>query len=145
VWDSAMASRWTADPVWLHGDVAAGNLLVRDGRLSAVIDFGGTAVGDPDCDLAIAWTLLSGRSRQTFRAGLRLDPGTWARGRGWALWKALITLVPPVRPIPPMLSFPPLRPFPATSSPRSWRTTDASTAPAEDHPGKAATAAGRTG
>ena len=93
VWDSAMASRWTADPVWLHGDVAAGNLLVRDGRLSAVIDFGGTAVGDPACDLVIAWTLLSGTSRQVFRAARAVDADSWARGRGWALWKALITLV----------------------------------------------------
>lgn len=93
VWDNAMRERWTADPVWVHGDVAAGNLLVRSGRLAAVIDFGGTAVGDPACDLVIAWTLFSGPSRDAFRAGLALDPGTWARGRGWALWKALITLV----------------------------------------------------
>jgi aminoglycoside phosphotransferase (APT) family kinase protein len=67
-------------------------LLVRDGRLSAVIDFGSSGVGDPSCDLAIAWTLFGGESREAFRAGLRLDAGTWARGRGWALWKALITL-----------------------------------------------------
>lgn len=92
VWDAALASTCTADPVWVHGDIAAGNLLVRDGRLSAVIDFGGTAVGDPACDLVIAWTLLSGSSREAFRAGLQSDPGTWARGRGWALWKSLITL-----------------------------------------------------
>lgn len=93
VWDKAITSRWTADPVWVHGDVAAGNLLVRDGRLSAVIDFGGTAVGDPACDLVIAWTLLSGTSRQVFRAARAVAADTWARGRGWALWKALITLV----------------------------------------------------
>jgi aminoglycoside phosphotransferase (APT) family kinase protein len=73
--------------------VAAANLLVVDGRLSAVIDFGCSAVGDPACDLTIAWTFFSGDSQETFRDRLPLDDGTWARGRGWALWKALITLV----------------------------------------------------
>jgi aminoglycoside phosphotransferase (APT) family kinase protein len=77
--------------VWVHGDVAAGNLLVRDGRLAAVIDFGCSGVGDPACDLVIAWTFLSGQSREAFRVALPLDAGTWARGRAWALWKALIT------------------------------------------------------
>jgi aminoglycoside phosphotransferase (APT) family kinase protein len=57
-----------------------------------VIDFGCSGVGDPACDLTIAWTLLSGGSRETFRAALPVDAGTWARGRGWALWKALVTL-----------------------------------------------------
>ena len=66
---------------------------MRDGRLAAVIDFGCSGVGDPACDLVIAWTLLTGPSRDAFRAALGVDPGTWARGRGWALWKALITLV----------------------------------------------------
>jgi aminoglycoside phosphotransferase (APT) family kinase protein len=92
VWEAALAATWCGPPVWFHGDVAWGNLLVRDGRLSAVIDFGSSGVGDPSCDLAIAWTLFGGESREAFRAGLRLDAGTWARGRGWALWKALITL-----------------------------------------------------
>ena len=76
----------------MHGDVAAGNLLVRNGVLSAVIDFGSSAVGDPACDLYIAWTFLEGESREAFRAALPLDEATWARGRGWTLWKALITL-----------------------------------------------------
>ena len=57
-----------------------------------MIDFGTSGVGDPACDVVIAWTLLSGRSRDAFRAALGVDPGTWSRGRGWALWKALITL-----------------------------------------------------
>jgi len=65
-------------------------LLVREGKLSAVIDFGGLAIGDPACDLAIAWTFFEGESREAFHAALPLDPGTWARGRAWALWKALI-------------------------------------------------------
>jgi aminoglycoside phosphotransferase (APT) family kinase protein len=93
VWADALASRWDRDPVWVHGDVAAGNLLVRDGRLAAVIDFGSSGVGDPACDVVIAWTLLHGRSRAAFVTALGLDAATWARGRGWALWKALITLV----------------------------------------------------
>lgn len=92
VWDEALASAWTAPPVWVHGDVAAGNLLVEDGRLSAVIDFGCCAVGDPACDLAIAWTFFEGDVRTAFRAALPLDPGSWARGRGWTLWKAVILL-----------------------------------------------------
>ena len=93
VLDDALATRWERDPVWVHGDVAAGNLLLRDGRLAAVIDFGCAAVGDPACDVVIAWTLLSGRSSDAFRSALAVDRSTWARGRGWALWKALITLV----------------------------------------------------
>ncbi|WP_214475898.1 aminoglycoside phosphotransferase family protein [Mesorhizobium sp. dw_380] len=91
VWEEALAATWRGRPVWFHGDVSWGNLLVEGGRLSAVIDFGTSGVGDPSCDLAIAWTLFEGESRQAFRAGLALDDATWARGRGWALWKALIT------------------------------------------------------
>lgn len=91
IWESALGARWDGQPVWFHGDVAQGNLLVRGGTLAAVIDFGTSGVGDPACDLVIAWTLLSGESREAFRAGLAVDPATWARGRGWALWKALIT------------------------------------------------------
>ena len=93
VWDDALSSSWNRAPVWLHGDVATGNLLVRDGRLAAVLDFGSSGVGDPACDMVIAWTFLSGSSRDRFRAELGVDAGTWSRGRGWALWKALISLV----------------------------------------------------
>jgi aminoglycoside phosphotransferase (APT) family kinase protein len=92
VWQAALDARWENDPVWVHGDVAVGNLLVQDGRLKAVIDFGCSAVGDPACDTVIAWTLFTGSSRERFRAGLPLDDATWARGRGWALWKAMIVL-----------------------------------------------------
>jgi aminoglycoside phosphotransferase (APT) family kinase protein len=78
--------------VWVHGDVAPTNLLVREGRLSGVIDFGQACVGDPACDLAIDWTFFEGESRAAFQNALPLDAGTWARGRGWALWKALIAM-----------------------------------------------------
>jgi aminoglycoside phosphotransferase (APT) family kinase protein len=91
-WEASLGAKWDGPPVWFHGDVAATNLLVKNGRLSAVIDFGSSGVGDPACDVTIAWTLLSGKSRDAFRAALPIDDATWARGRGWALWKALITL-----------------------------------------------------
>lgn len=90
VWEAALAARFEGPAVWVHGDVAPGNLLVRDGRLCAVIDFGGMAIGDPACDLAIAWSFLEGEARQAFRGRLALGGEVWARGRGWALWKALI-------------------------------------------------------
>ncbi len=90
VWEAALASMWQGPPVWVHGDVAASNLLVQAGRLSAVIDFGQLGVGDPACDLVIAWTFFEVASRKAFRDALPLDAETWVRGRGWALWKALI-------------------------------------------------------
>lgn len=93
IWERAIATTWSEPPVWFHGDVALGNLLVEAGRLSAVIDFGTSGVGDPACDTVIAWTLFDGESRAAFRAGLPLDSATYARGRGWALWKAMITVV----------------------------------------------------
>lgn len=89
VWAAALATTWRGPPVWVHGDIAVANLLLRDGRLGAVIDFGCCAVGDPACDLVLAWTLFAGESRAAFRAALPLDEPTWARARGWALWKAL--------------------------------------------------------
>ena len=92
VWERGLATHWQGAPVWFHGDVSNGNLLVKDGRLSAVIDFGTSGVGDPACDLYIAWTFLDADSRGAFRAALPLDDATWARGRAWTLWKALITL-----------------------------------------------------
>ncbi len=92
VWEAALASSWDRPPVWVHGDVDEENMLVAEGTLRAVIDFGCAAVGDPACDLVMAWTFFAGESRDVFRDGLRLDDATWARGRGWALWKALITM-----------------------------------------------------
>ena len=91
-WEKAISSKWTGDPLWLHGDFASGNLLVKEGKLSAVIDFGCAAVGDPACDLVIAWTLFKEKSRKIFMNNMNLDSDTWNRARGWALWKALVTL-----------------------------------------------------
>ncbi|KAA2258687.1 aminoglycoside phosphotransferase family protein [Solihabitans fulvus] len=92
VWQTALATEFDAAPVWFHGDIASGNLLVADGKLTAVIDFGTCGVGDPACDLVIAWTMFTGDSRQAFQQTVDLDEGTWARARGWALWKALVML-----------------------------------------------------
>jgi aminoglycoside phosphotransferase (APT) family kinase protein len=92
-WDTALAAaEWDGDPVWVHGDLTPGNLLVVDGRLSAVLDFGAAAVGDPAVDLLPAWNLFTGNARAAYRAALGVDDATWARGRGWALSVALIAL-----------------------------------------------------
>ncbi len=93
IWEQALSSSWTRPPVWVHGDVATGNLLADKGRLSAVIDFGSMGVGDPACDQVIAWTFFQSKSRKVFRSAIGLDEATWSRARGWALWKALITVV----------------------------------------------------
>lgn len=92
VWEQALASTWSHPPVWVHGDVAVGNLVLRNGRLAAVIDFGSSAVGDPACDLVPAWTIFSEAAGALFREQLPYDAGTWERARGWALWKAAITV-----------------------------------------------------
>ncbi|MEE4591712.1 aminoglycoside phosphotransferase family protein [Streptomyces sp. DSM 41524] len=92
-WEEALAAPgWDGPPVWVHSDLMPGNLLVADGRLSAVIDFGTAGVGDPACDLVPAWNLLPASVRTDFRAALGVDDATWARGRGWALSMALIQL-----------------------------------------------------
>ena len=91
IWARGVSTRWERPPVWVHGDLAAGNILIRDGVAVAVIDFGNMAVGDPACDLALAWATFRAPERAAFRAALPLDADTWARGRAWALWKALIT------------------------------------------------------
>lgn len=92
VWADALAARWDGADLWFHGDLAQGNLLLREGQLAAVIDFGTCGVGDPACDLAIAWTLLERSGREILRDRLPIDEATWARGRGWALWKTLSSL-----------------------------------------------------
>jgi aminoglycoside phosphotransferase (APT) family kinase protein len=86
VWEAALAApAWDRPPVWIHGDLAVGNILSVEGRVSAVIDFGTLAVGDPAVDLLPAWLFLPPHARDVFRATLGVDDATWARGRGWAL------------------------------------------------------------
>jgi aminoglycoside phosphotransferase (APT) family kinase protein len=93
VWEEALAApTWDGPPVWVHGDLAPGNLLLRDGRLAAVLDFGALNVGDPAVDLLVAWNLFSGAARERYRTALGVDDATWARGRGWAVSVALIAL-----------------------------------------------------
>jgi aminoglycoside phosphotransferase (APT) family kinase protein len=88
IWDEAMKLPGAADrtvPRWYHGDLAAENLLVRDGRLAAVLDFGCLSIGDPTVDLVVAWEILDPPARELFRSQLRVDDATWLRGRAWAL------------------------------------------------------------
>jgi aminoglycoside phosphotransferase (APT) family kinase protein len=94
VWDEAMAVAARRPPAagcWVHGDLLAENLLVRDGRLAAVLDFGGLAVGDPTVDLVGAWELLDPEARAEFRAEVDVDDDEWLLGRAWALAIALMT------------------------------------------------------
>lgn len=90
--ESLSAPAWRREEVWVHGDLLPGNLLVDDGRLSAVIDFGGLNVGDPACDLQPAWSMFAGDSRRRFRSELEVDEASWLRGRGWALYQAVSAL-----------------------------------------------------
>lgn len=93
LWKQACKTRWEKPFVWVHGDVAAGNIILsEDNRLNAVIDFSCTAQGDPACDLVIAWTFFYGKSRDIFINTISLDENTWLRARGWALWKASFEL-----------------------------------------------------
>jgi aminoglycoside phosphotransferase (APT) family kinase protein len=91
IWSAALAApEWTAAPVWFHGDMLAANVIVRDGRIRAVIDFGGLGAGDPACDGMIAWSLLSSAGRTAFRAAWSVDDATWRRAAGHALAQSLI-------------------------------------------------------
>jgi aminoglycoside phosphotransferase (APT) family kinase protein len=93
LWEEALATPdWEQPPVWIHGDLDTRNLLVENGRLSAVIDFGSLGVGDPACEVMVAWKLFSGESRELFRDLLSVDDATWARARGWAVSQAVIAL-----------------------------------------------------
>lgn len=92
LWREALSAVFDGEPRWFHGDVSLNNLLMQDDKLSAVIDFGCAAVGDPACDTVIRWTVLQGEARERFRRDYAVDDATWARGRGWALWKGLIMI-----------------------------------------------------
>ena len=92
LFEKACATKWNKKPIWVHGDFAIGNMLIEGGKLCAIIDFGGAAIGDPACDLVIAWSYLSGKSRESFIREIDLDQDTWLRARAWALWKATYEL-----------------------------------------------------
>jgi len=89
-WGRALAApAWGGPPVWHHGDLDMRNWLVRDGRITGVIDWGTMGVGDPACDVMVAWKLHSAEARDAFREALPTDDATWERARGWALSQAI--------------------------------------------------------
>jgi len=92
-WERGLAvEAWAGAPVWVHGDLKGANLLVRDGALSGVLDWGLAGIGDPASDLSAGWSLLRGRARAAFRAAVAVDDATWARGRAWALIEGVLGL-----------------------------------------------------
>jgi aminoglycoside phosphotransferase (APT) family kinase protein len=85
-WERALAApAWDGPPVWHHGDLDVRNWLVRDGRIRGVIDWGSMGVGDPACDVMVAWKLNSAAARDAFRQALSTDDATWERARGWVV------------------------------------------------------------
>ncbi len=105
LWEATMAvPEWDGPPVWLHPDLAPGNLLLRNNRLAAVIDLAGVGVGDPACHLPVAWNLLPANMRPRFRTLVQADDATWERGRGWALSVALLQLPYYLHTNPPLVA-----------------------------------------
>lgn len=92
-WANSLKSPpWDGKPVWIHGDLLKSNLLVQDGRLCAVIDFGGVGSGDPAADVVPAWSVFTQVGREAFRQALDVDDVTWNRARGYALHQALLII-----------------------------------------------------
>ncbi len=92
-WEQALsAPPWDGPPTWHHGDLDSRNWLIRDGRITGVIDWGSMGVGDPACDVMVAWKLGSPGARDAFREALDIDDATWERARGWALSQAVAIL-----------------------------------------------------
>ncbi|WP_392667406.1 phosphotransferase [Streptomyces sp. LN785] len=92
-WEDALAAPpWSGPPRWAHSDLMPSNLLVTDGRLTAVLDFATVGIGDPACDLIPAWNLLPPTARDVFRGAVDVDDAAWMRGRGWALAMAVLQL-----------------------------------------------------
>ena len=95
-WDAGLrAPVWPGPPLWIHGDLHPGNLVARDGRLSAIIDFGDVTAGDPAYDLAVAWLAFDAPGRERFRDALggRYDAASWIRAEAWAAAFAVLLLV----------------------------------------------------
>jgi aminoglycoside phosphotransferase (APT) family kinase protein len=86
------APAWDGKPVWIHGDLLKSNLLLQDGRLNAVIDFGEAGIGDPAADVVPAWSVFNKAGRETFRQVLDVDDAAWSRARGYALHQALMII-----------------------------------------------------
>lgn len=93
LWDESLgAAVRDGQEVWVHGDLLAGNLIIQERRLHAVIDWGTLNVGDPACDLLAVWNVFSGSSRTVYLEALSVDDDTWLRGRGWAIYQAVMAL-----------------------------------------------------
>jgi aminoglycoside phosphotransferase (APT) family kinase protein len=102
--DGLAAPEWTGPPVWLHADLIPGNLLVVDGRLAGVLDFGAMASGDPAYDVTPAWNILDPPSRRRFRAALDVDEATWRRARGLVVSGAILAIPYYLRTNPAMVA-----------------------------------------
>jgi aminoglycoside phosphotransferase (APT) family kinase protein len=90
IWEHAVQlAAWDGPDTWIHADLMPGNLLTRNGRLAAVIDFDCAGLGDPSQDLIVAWMLLPAHVRPSFRCAVGADDATWLRGRARALSMAL--------------------------------------------------------
>ncbi|HEX2292522.1 MAG TPA: aminoglycoside phosphotransferase family protein [Gaiellaceae bacterium] len=93
MWERALAApTWDGPPVWHDGDLDARNWLVREGRIAVVVDWGCMGVGDPACDVMVAWKLHSPDARDAFREALPTDDATWERARGWVVSQAVAAL-----------------------------------------------------
>ena len=91
LWNLATESQYEGKSFWIHGDMASGNVLIKDNRINGIIDFGQLGVGDPACDYVMAWTYFESDSKRVFLEELQCDTNMKNRAMGWALWKALIT------------------------------------------------------
>jgi len=102
LWERCLAASHDDRDVWLHADLMPGNLLLRQGRLAAVIDLEAVCIGDPAVDLMPAWNLLPPHGRDAYRRALGCNDAAWERGRGWALVQAIVALPYYVRSNPVM-------------------------------------------
>ena len=92
LWSQALGADTASAPVWLHGDVHPGNVLMEDGRICGIIDWGLCGVGDGACDLLTAWAMFDSAPRDVFRKAIGASDAEWLRGAGWALSMAVIYL-----------------------------------------------------
>lgn len=91
MWEKALqVKEWNKAPVWIHGDLHPGNMIIKSEKLIGIIDFGLAGIGDPAADLMCAWTYLSKKSRNKFRSLVGVDEDTWQRGCGWALFLGIV-------------------------------------------------------